>query len=153
MWMSSMTCGVKRKLRPRTWVLRPSFFFVVGATAGDFLSFAMMKSFSLRRLEDQLLLGRLEIVVVPELPAGDDLLHLLDAVRRLEVVHPQLAGEPTGIEIGHLAGHGVDAEPLDLAADIDRAVIHRIAEVLAGIAQDDHAAALHHEAAEGAGPA
>src|SRR5262249_52361015 len=54
-------------------------------------------------------------------------------------------------ELGHLALDGIDAEAVDLPADIDGAVIHGIAEVLAGVAEDDHAAALHHEAAEGAG--
>src|SRR6185436_16202397 len=46
-----------------------------------------------------------------------------------------------------------DAEVGDLAADIDRAVIHGVAEILAGVAQDDHAPARHHEAAESAGAA
>src|SRR5690606_1874437 len=32
-------------------------------------------------------------------------------------------------------------------------VVHRVAEIDPGIAQDDHAAALHHEAAERARPA
>ena len=56
-------------------------------------------------------------------------------------------------EVGHLALDGVDAEAVDLAADVDGAVIHGVAEVLAGVAENDHASALHHEAAEGAGAA
>ncbi len=50
-----------------------------------------------------------------------------------------------------VAPHRIDAEARRLAADIDRAVIHGIAEILAGIAADHHAPALHHEAGEGAG--
>ena len=65
----------------------------------------------------------------------------------------KLALEPLRLELGHLAGYRIDAQPIDLAADVDRAVVHRIAQVLAGIAQDHHAPALHHEAAERAGAA
>src|SRR5690606_20644603 len=46
---------------------------------------------------------------------------------------------------------GIDAEASRLAAQIDRAVIHGIAEIPAGIAANHHAAALHHEARERAG--
>src|SRR5262249_44900429 len=63
----------------------------------------------------------------------------------------KLVLEPALVEIGHRAPHGVDAEALRLAADEDRAVIHGIAEILAGVAADHHAPALHHEAGEGAG--
>src|SRR5215471_2904076 len=103
--------------------------------------------------EDQLLLRGLEIVVVPQLPAGGDLLHLLHPARRSEAVHLQLALEPLPFEVGHLRGYRVHAEACDLAADVDRAVVHGVAEILAGIPQDHHAPALHHEAAEGAGAA
>ena len=57
------------------------------------------------------------------------------------------------VELGHLGGNGVDAQRGDLAADVDDAVVHRVAQVLAGVAQDDHPAALHHEAGERAGAA
>src|SRR5262249_45592991 len=46
-----------------------------------------------------------------------------------------------------------DAEARRLPADIDGAVIHRVAEILAGVAADHHAPSLHHEAGEGAGVA
>src|SRR5947208_2156068 len=129
-----------------------------GATSCQGLVLASTSCGSLRRimarpLEHDLLFGRLEVVVVPELLAGDDLGHVLDPARRRKPVHLELAAEPGDVEIGHLAGHRVDAEAGDLAADIDRPVIHRVAEVLAGVAEDDHAAALHHEAAERPGPA
>jgi hypothetical protein len=57
------------------------------------------------------------------------------------------------IEIGYLGPNGVDAEACRLATDIDGAIIHRIAEILAGVAADHHAPALHHEAGEGPGVA
>src|SRR4029078_9969280 len=44
-----------------------------------------------------------------------------------------------------LARHAVDAQCLDLAADVDDAVVHRVTEAGAGVAADDLAAALHHE--------
>ena len=44
----------------------------------------------------------------------------------------------------------VDTEARNLAADVNSAVVHRIAEIVAGVAEDDHATALHHEAGEGA---
>ena len=99
-----------------------------------------------------LLLGRLEIVVVPQLLAGDDLAEMF--ARRIWAggrIVVSLRSSQLRVEIGHLAAHRVDAEARRLAADIDRAVIHGIAEILAGIAADHHAAALHHEAGEGAG--
>src|SRR5579872_4288961 len=113
MWISSMTVGGNMKLPPSRLVLRFSFFLVDGAAAGAFFSFAMILCLCLcrivaavlrqiRKSEDELLFGRLEIVVVPELTAGDDLLHLLDAVGRLEAVHLQLAGEPGLVEVRHL---------------------------------------------------
>src|SRR5215510_6665034 len=113
----------------------------------------MVRVLSYEALQNDLLLGRLEIVVVPQLLAGHDLGEVLDAVRRLQAVELELALQVLHLEVGHLAFDRIDAEAGDLAADIDRAVIHRIAEILAGVAQDDHAAALHHEAAERAGPA
>src|SRR5208283_1041318 len=105
------------------------------------------------RLQDELLLGRLEIVIVPQLPAGADLLHVLRALRRLEAIQFQLALQPLHVEVGHLGRYGIDAEPINLAADINRAVVHGVAQVLAGVAEDDHASTLHHEAAERARPA
>src|SRR5215469_8608332 len=141
------------KLLPSRLVLRASFFLVAGFAAGAFFSLAMILFLLRDLLKNQLLFGGLEIVVVPELTPGDDLLHGLDALGRLEAVHLQLALQPLHVEIGYLARHRIDAEALDFAADIDGAVIHGIAEILAGIPQYDHAAALHHEAAEGSRPA
>src|SRR5688500_1794459 len=149
MWMSSITSGVKMRLWPRRLVSRFAFF--TGSTCGATFSCDMVRVLSYEALEHDLLFRRLEVVVVPQLLAGHDLGEVLDAVRRLEPVELQLALQELHLEVGHLALDRVDAEAGDLAADIDRAVIHGIAEVLAGVAQDDHAAALPHEAAAGAG--
>src|SRR5882757_5378409 len=144
MWMSSITCGVKILLWPITCVSRLSFFFVAGAGTGTLVSFAMFR-FPRSECnewvgsEDQLFLGRLEVVVIPQLPAGDDLLQLPDAVGCRQAVQLELALEPIGLDLVHLARHGVDAQAVDLAADVDRAVVHRVAQVLAGVAEDHHA--------------
>src|SRR3984893_9307496 len=164
MWISSITSGVKRELWPSTCVLRPSLFLVVGSGAGTFFSFAMSclpfrephgaeQRGANESSENEFLLGGFEIVVIPQLPARGDLLHVLDAPRGREAVHLQFALQPLHVEVGHFRRHGIDPEARDFAADVDRAVVHGIAEVLAGIAEDDHASALHHEAAEGARPA
>src|SRR5690348_4716119 len=116
--MSSMTVGGNMKLRPSRLVLRFCFVLVAGLTAGAFFSLAMIFSLSCLRLKDQLLLGGLEIVVVPELAPGDDLLHGPGAVGRLEAIHAELALQPLDVEIGHLARHRIDAQAVDLAADI-----------------------------------
>ena len=63
----------------------------------------------------------------------------------------ELALDQLGVGVGPLAGHAVDAERLDRAADVDHAVVHRVAEARAGVAADDLAAALHHEAGHRAG--
>src|SRR4029453_16235187 len=94
-----------------------------------------------------------EIVVVPQLLAGDDLAEVVEAGGRDHVVDLALAGDPCGPPPRHFPPHRLASERARLPADIDRSVIHRIAEVLAGIAADHHAAALHHEAGEGAGVA
>src|SRR5262252_8061571 len=143
MWISSITCGVKRALWPSTWVLRPSFFFAAGIASGTFFSFAMsclplradltwQRGMSGCRAvsEDQFLLGGLEIVVVPQLPAGGDLLEVLHALGSCKPVHFQLALEPLRFEVGHLRGHRIHSQPGDLAADVDGAVVHGVAEIL-----------------------
>ena len=53
----------------------------------------------------------------------------------------------------HSPGHAVDAERLHLAADVEDAVVHRVAQARADVAADDLAAALHHEAVHRAGAA
>ena len=65
----------------------------------------------------------------------------------------EFAGQPFHVGVGHLSGDAVHAQAGDFAAHVNDAVIHGIAEVFAGVAEDDEAAALHHEAAEGAGAA
>src|SRR5262245_52707490 len=151
MWMSSMTSGVKRLLWPRMLVLRFGFAATSGRSAGAFDSMAMMCPQSV--LEHQLLFGRLQVVVVPELLAGGDLLQVFDAVGRLQPVEIELALQPRDLVGRLLDGNRVHAKARDLAADVNRAVVHRVAEVLAGVAEHDHPAALHHEARERAGAA
>src|SRR4051812_21611495 len=92
--------------------------------------------------EHELLLVGLEIVVVPQLLAGDDLLEVIDAFAGIEIVHLELARQPFAVAAGEGGRHGVDAQAPRLAAEIDGAVIHRVAEVLAGVAADDHAPTL-----------
>src|SRR5581483_10095869 len=94
-------------------------------------------------LEHQLSLGGLEVVVVVQLLAADELLQL----RRLaEAVDAELALDELRVGVRPLAGDAVDPEGGDLAGDVDRAVVHRVAEAVADVAAEDHAAALHHEA-------
>src|SRR5262245_40200753 len=104
-------------------------------------------------LQHQFLFGRLEIVIVPQLLAGDDLAEGADPALRHDLVAEELPLEPCLVEIGHGGPHRIDAEARGFAGDIDRAVIHGIAKILASVAADHHAAALHHEAGEGAGVA
>src|SRR6202012_646109 len=47
----------------------------------------------------------------------------------------------------------IDAERPCLAAEINRAVVHGVAEILAGVAKDHHPTALHHETGERSGVA
>src|SRR3954452_4031471 len=125
--MSSMTSGVKILERPRTVRFEGA---VSSAT-----------------LEHQLSFGGLEIVVVVEhLPADE----LLEFRRRAEVVDAELALDQLGVRVGPLAGHAVDAERRDRACDVDRAVVHRVAEPVADVPAEDLAAALQHEPGHGA---
>src|SRR6185295_9929681 len=166
MWISSMTSGVKILLWPRMLVFRFGLAATSGTSAGNFFgSVAMVVCPSLAgdglktvphprgASEDELLFGRLEVVVVPQLLAGGDLLKILDAVGRLQLIEIEFSFEPRDL-VGALDGrNGVHAQAGDLAAHIDRPVVHRVAEVLAGVAQHDHPAALHHEPGKRAGAA
>src|ERR1700674_3698942 len=116
-----LTVGGNMKLPPSELVLRFSFFLVDGATEGAFFSLAMIFCLCPSRVvgaaegrasENQFLFRWLEIVVVPELAPGDDLLDVLDAVGCRQAVHLQLAGQPGDIEIGHLTRPRIDAEAL-----------------------------------------
>src|SRR5256885_2797115 len=128
MWMSLMTSGVKIFERPR--MLRCE-----GAVSSA-------------TLEHQLPFGRLEVVVVVELLAADELLELR---RRAEPVDAELPLDQLRVGVGPLARHAVDPERFHLAADVDRAVVHRVAEPRPDVAAQDHAAALEHEARHRAG--
>src|ERR1700742_4529249 len=127
--MSSMTSGVKMLDLPST----------LRATGAFSSAVAMEHSF----LENELALGWLERVVVVELLAADE---LLQRRRRAQPVDPELALDELGVGVVPLALHAIDAEGLDLPADVDGAVIHGVAQAGAGVAADDLAAALHHEA-------
>src|SRR6187401_1562592 len=97
-WMSLMTSGVKIRLLPRmkrcdsagTFAapLPPRLFFFIAC-----LAFCA--------LQHQFLFGRLEIVVVPQLLAGDDLAEGADAALGLHVIQAEFALEPSLVEIGH----------------------------------------------------
>ena len=85
MWMSLMTSGVKIRLGPRT----------VSAGGHQSTSF----------------LGRLEVVVVVEHLAADELLELR---RVAEPVDPELALDELGVGVGPFAGDAVDPSDLTL---------------------------------------
>src|SRR3954451_13415012 len=68
-----------------------------------------------RPSKHELALGRLEIVVVVELLAADELLEL---GRRAEVVDAELPLDELGVVLRPLARHAVDAERLHLAGDV-----------------------------------
>ena len=78
---------------------------------------------------------------------------MIDALVRHHSVLGELPGQPRLVEVLQFDLNRVHAERFDLAADIDRAIIHRVAKVLARVAADHHAPALHHEARESAGVA
>src|SRR4029450_14052168 len=100
MWISLMTSGVKMRDCPRMYLRLsagardkgatgeawPCFFFAI-FVALSFLGISLP-------LQHQLLLARLEIVVVPQLLAGDNLAEVLEAARRPHVVDSELADEP-----------------------------------------------------------
>src|ERR1700674_2063578 len=133
-----MTVGVNRKFRPRMLLLRPPRLSCSNACGPDSISSSWGIKVS---SEHELLFGRLKIVVVPQLLAGNDLAHVADAARSVQAVHAQLAGEPTNVEIGHFGVHRVDAKRLDIAVDINGPVVHRVTEILPGVAEDHHASA------------
>src|SRR5579863_9862399 len=112
--MSSITSGVKMRLRPRR---------LCGEGA-----------FSSAMSEHQLPLGGLERVVVVELLAADE---FLEPRRRAELVDAELALDELAVGVGPLAGHAVDPERADRAGDVDRAVVHRVAEAGPDVAADD----------------
>src|SRR5579863_258082 len=120
MWMSSMTSGVKIRLWPRR---------VCGEGA---VSSAMLISRS--ALQDELALGGLEVVVVVELLAADE---LLERRRAAEAVDAELALDQLGVGVGPLARDAIDAERVHLAGDVDLAVVHRVAETGAHVAAED----------------
>src|ERR1700744_5236991 len=134
--MSSMTSGVKMLEWPST--LRAT---------GAFSSAAAMEP---PLLEDELALGWLERVVVVELLATHE---LLQRGRGAQPVDAELALDELGVGVVPLALDAVDAERLDLAADVDRAVIHGVAQTGARVTADDLAPALHHESGHGPGAA
>src|SRR3954447_5007835 len=138
--MSFMTSGVKIRLCPRTCSL--SLMLRSQRRQSRRVRYLCAPS-SLRTSEHQLSLGGLEVVVVVELLAAHELLQLR---RRPETVDAEFALDELGVGVRPFAGHAVDAERPDLPSDVDRPVVHRVAEAVADVAAEDHAAALHHEA-------
>src|SRR5436305_15245086 len=98
---------------------------------------------SRRPLQDQLPFRGFEAVVVVELLAAHELLQL---GRGAEAVQAELALDELGVRLRPLAWDAVDAERLHLAADVDHAVVHRVAEPGAAVAAADLPAARHPEA-------
>src|SRR4029079_8386473 len=99
--------------------LPPRLFFFIACPA-------------LRSLQHQFLFGRLEIVVVPQLLAGDDLAEGIDAALRRDVVEAELSLEPCFVEISHGAPHRIDAEARGPPRGKEAAAIHGIPEVIVG---------------------
>src|SRR5215210_2191250 len=125
--MSLMTSSVKIGLRPRT-------SFRLDTSAMPRLSLPS---------DDELLLARLEVVVVVEhLPAHE----LLQWRRVSQTVDPELALDELGIPVGPLALDAVEAERFDVPGDVQLTVVHRVPEVGADVPEDDLSAPLHHEA-------
>src|SRR5579859_738549 len=131
--MSLMTSGVKMLLCPST-ALPPS-------------SIALTWEFAFA-LQDELAFGRLEVVVVPELAPAHE---LAPARGRLYGVDAQLPGQELVVGRGQLGLDAVHPERGDLAADVDRAVVHGVAQAAAHVAADDLPAALEHEPGHHAG--
>jgi len=108
MWISSITSGVKMRLCPSRLLLRADFF--TGCAFGAIFSFAMSVILRMKFLENDLLFGGLQVVIIPQLLACHDLGHLHRAVRRLHSIELELAVEPLRLEGGHLAFDGIDAD-------------------------------------------
>src|SRR5262245_40184225 len=146
--MSLMTSGVKIRLLPRMNRSDSAGALTLPLPFLPLLSFFIVSAQPLAS-QHQFLFRRLEIVVIPQLLAGDDLTESADTAFGQQLVATELGLEPALVEIGDRAPHGIDAEALRLAGDEDRAVVHGIAEILPGIAADHHPPALHHETGEG----
>src|ERR687885_310631 len=112
MWMSLMTSGVKIGLRPSTVRRSGCALPTLAGTS----SYRSLVAICLPSLEDELSFRRLEVVVVVELLATDELLEL---GRLAEPVDPELALDQLGIRLVPLAGDTVDPERLHLAGDVD----------------------------------
>src|SRR5215470_18334715 len=131
-WMSLITSGVKMLLCPRTARL-PSSTPLIRCRSHAYRRRRRSAGRRPRRLQDELALGRLEVVVVPELLAADE---LAERGLRAHPVDPQLALEQFVVCRGELRLDAVDPEGGDFAADVDRAVIHGVAEPAAHVPAD-----------------
>src|SRR5262247_432680 len=103
--MSLMTSGVKIRLWPST--------FSCEDTSSAATPVCLL-------VDDELLLGRLEVVVVVEDLAAHVLLELR---RRAEPVDAELALDQLGVGIGPLPRHAVDPQRLDRAGHVDVSVV------------------------------
>src|SRR5262245_5482197 len=139
MWMSLITSGVKIGLRPIT--SRP---------AGASPDASLLCSAIAVLLENELALARFEVVVVVELLPGHELAELR---WRTQPVDRELALDELRIRIGPLRVDAVDPQRGNIASDIDRAVVDRVPEAMADVAEDDLPPPLHHEAGHRGGVA
>src|SRR5918998_5298101 len=128
MWMSLMTSGEKMRLRPRMLRLR-TWSPPIGRPARS----SLVAMCAVSPLENEPALGGLEVVVVVELLAADELLELR---RRAQPVDAELALDELGVLVGPLARDAVDAQRLDLAADVEGPVVHGVAEAGPDVAKD-----------------
>src|SRR6266852_1401535 len=99
-WMSLITSGVKMLLCPST--ARPPSSLVLISWASPLAASPWPGN-----SEDELALGRLKVVVVPELPAADE---LAERRRALQPVYPELAVQELIVAVGQLGLHAVDTE-------------------------------------------
>src|SRR3954463_10761747 len=124
MWMSLMTSGVKIFERPRTVrfdgavsSVRAAPSWLSACSARSCCGSAMWSP-----LEDELALGRLEVVVVVELLAAHELLQL---GRLAQPVDGELARDNLGLRSRPPAGSAAAARGAPLAPAVDPPAVHR----------------------------
>src|ERR1700738_3841487 len=102
MWMSSITSGVKIRLWPSRLCGEGAFSSVISEASS---------------LENELALGRLEVVVVVEVLAADE---LLERGRFSQLVDREFPVDQLCVGVRPVARHAIDPERFDLAGDVDR---------------------------------
>ena len=125
-----MTSGVKIRLRPRTFLLEGALSSAITAPASSPRARACRSCRAPCRRRTS---GTRAAIAEP--------------------VDPELALDQLRVRVRPLARDAVDPERLHLPGDVDRPVVHRVAETGADVAADDDPAALHHEPGHRAGRA